>query len=58
MSHSEFGRRLRRIGFRSPDRRVTRSDPGSARHTVRNDAPSLRSVELLWTGPGIGDQQD
>lgn len=53
MSQSEFGDKLRRVCWHGPARRVTKARP--ARNTVRhNIAPT---VEMLWTGPGLGDDE-
>lgn len=56
MSQSEFGHPLRRICRRKPSRRTAK--PPSGRHTVRHDMPPYPSVELLWSGPGPGTDDD
>ncbi len=55
MSHSEFGHKLRRICWHGPARRTTKVNPAPARRTVRRDPPPNATIELLWTGPGPGD---
>ncbi|AFS15072.1 MULTISPECIES: hypothetical protein [Mycobacterium avium complex (MAC)] len=52
MNHSEFGHKLRRICSHNPTRRGL-----NARRTVRRDAPPNPTIELLWTGPGPGDDE-
>ncbi|WP_197512853.1 hypothetical protein [Mycobacterium sp. 852002-10029_SCH5224772] len=52
MSHSEFGHKLRRICRHKPPRRGI-----NTRRTVRRDLPPYPTVEMLWTGPGTGDDE-
>ncbi|MCA2265959.1 hypothetical protein QRB36_20280 [Mycobacterium marseillense] len=52
MSHSEFGHKLRRICSHNPARRGL-----TTRRTVRRDTPPNTTIELLWTGPGPGDDE-
>lgn len=52
MSHSEFGHKLRRICPHKPTRRGL-----TTRRTVRRDTPPHPTIELLWTGPGPGDDE-
>lgn len=53
MSHSEFGHKLRRICWHGPARRTAKVNP--APRTARHDMPPSATIELLWTGPGPGD---
>ncbi|OBJ09650.1 hypothetical protein A5659_12875 [Mycobacterium sp. 1165196.3] len=56
MSQSEFGHPLRRICRRKPSRRAT--NPPSGRNAVRHDMPPHPGIELLWSGPGPGANDD
>lgn len=52
MSHSEFGHKLRQICPHNPTRRGL-----ATRRTVRRDTAPNTTIELLWTGPGPGDDE-
>lgn len=58
MSQSEFGHKLRRICRHGSAGRFTKAGPVPGRRTVRRDIPPDTTIELLWTGPGPGADDD